>query len=97
MDELEIGTWTELNELVALIRPILAGRAPGVQGGVCAALLARFLAGHVVAGDREATAVMRDELIELHVKAVRSLVPLYEARSKLAQQIRAQESADEAP
>ena len=58
-------------ELVAKIRPILAGNPPWIVGAVLADLLSIFLAGH-----REP---MREGLIEEHLKTVRGLIPINEA------------------
>ena len=57
------------------IAPLLAGRAPEVQGAVLADLLATWLAGH----QGEGAADLREELIRLHIEAVRELIPVNEA------------------
>lgn len=66
----------EIIALVALIRPLLAGRRGEVQGAVLADLLAIWLAGHHVAGDAEATQSLRAELLALHLEGVTKLVPV---------------------
>jgi hypothetical protein len=58
------------------IRPLLAGRQAGVQGGALACLLATFISGHQILGDREQTAALREEILSLHIKAVRQLVEI---------------------
>jgi hypothetical protein len=63
-------TVAENEWLVAAIKPLLADRAPGVQGAVLAELVAMFLAGY--------HPDVRDEMLSLHMTAVRDLVPLYE-------------------
>ena len=74
----------EADEVVALvhaIEPLLAGRASEVQGAALADLLAMWLAGHVLRGDPKATEAYRETVLELHLAAVRLLIPLnYEAR-----------------
>jgi hypothetical protein len=58
----------EVEALVNEIRPLLAGKGPAVQGAVLADLLAMFIAGH-----RDAE--LRDEILQLHIEAVRHLIP----------------------
>jgi hypothetical protein len=59
--------------IVEQIKPLLAGRPPGVQGLVLADLLAIWLAGHQVVGDQDATRTLRDELLAAHCLMVREL------------------------
>jgi hypothetical protein len=49
-----------------------------VQAGALADLVSVFLAGHFVAGDAAATAALRQELLDEHVRFVKSLVPASE-------------------
>jgi hemerythrin len=74
----------EADEVVALVHAIelfLAGRASEVQGAALADLLAMWLAGHVVRGDPQASEAYREKVLELHLDAVRRLIPVnYEAR-----------------
>jgi hypothetical protein len=63
-------------DVVARIKPLLAGRPPGVQGAILADLLAIWLAGHQVAGDAEATRKLRAEMLAMHLTLVRQLVPV---------------------
>jgi hypothetical protein len=58
---------------------ILANRPPADQGAIIALLTARWLAGHMVSGDRAATGKMREELLAAHVEAVRDLTEPQEA------------------
>ncbi len=58
-------------DLLDRIRPILAGHKPPVQGFVLADLLATLLAGQDPA--------VRDDLLAMHIRAVRDLVPVNEA------------------
>lgn len=58
-------------ELVARIRPLLAGRPPPVQGAVLAELLSIWLAGHH-------PAQIREPLLQAHLQTVRSLIPVNE-------------------
>jgi hypothetical protein len=62
----------ESDEIVARIRPLLAGRLPFVQGLVVAELQAIWLAGH--------PADLEESLITEHLKAVRELTALYRTR-----------------
>lgn len=64
--------------LSARIKPLLAGKHPAVQAGALADLVSVFLAGHFVAGDAAATAALRQELLDEHVRFVKSLVPASE-------------------
>jgi hypothetical protein len=63
-------------ELVEAIKPILVGEKPAVQGAALADLLAMWLAGHVSVGDPTATEAMRESALELHLMAVRGLIPI---------------------
>jgi hypothetical protein len=65
------------NALEQRIGQVLAGEDPDVQGAALAGCLAIWLMGHRVIGDPDAAAVMRRELLELHIKAVRELIGLY--------------------
>jgi hypothetical protein len=64
----------EIAHVVELIKPILAGREPIVQGGaVLADLLAIWLAGHQVEGDAEATRKLRGDILATHLLMVEEL------------------------
>jgi hypothetical protein len=73
-DERKIAAANVLEERVG---QVLAGAAPDVQGAALAGCLAIWLMGHRVIGDPDAAAVMRRELLDLHIKAVRELIDLY--------------------
>ena len=60
----------EQEAIVAGIKPLLAGHHPAIQGGALAELLALWLAGH--------HPDTRDDLLGLHIDAVRELVPFAE-------------------
>ena len=53
------------------------------QGAVLAELLATWLAGHAVPGDRMQTILLRGRLFHEHVKIVRDLIKLNAMRIKL--------------
>jgi hypothetical protein len=65
------------------ISPILHGHSPVIQGAVLAELLATWLAGHVVPGDRMQTILLRGRLFHEHMKIVRDLTKLNAMRVKL--------------
>jgi hypothetical protein len=65
----------DVSALVDAIKPLLAGRPAVVQGAALADLLARWLGGHIGA-DPEHTAKLHDDLLALHVVAVRELIPV---------------------
>jgi len=67
----------EADALLDLIKPLLAGQSPEVQGAVINDLAAIWIAGHRVPGDRGEGDRMRDELLELHAEHVRELVAMY--------------------
>lgn len=71
----------EVRDLVRQISPILAGRSAQVQGAVLADLLATWIGGHGVVGNREATEIIRQELMNMHINAVLELVPHNESAS----------------
>ena len=56
------------------ISPILHGHNAEIQGAVLAELLATWLAGHVVPGDRMQTILLRGRLVHEHMKVVRDLM-----------------------
>jgi hypothetical protein len=58
------------------ISPILHGHNPEIQGAVLAELLATWLSGHVVPGDRMQTILLRGRLFHEHMKIVRDLTKL---------------------
>jgi shikimate 5-dehydrogenase len=60
--------------LVEQIRPLLAGKGGAAQGAALAMLLATWLGGHVVIGNPERQAKIREELLSEHVKTVRQLL-----------------------
>lgn len=79
----------EVEALSNKISPLLAGRPAELVGAVLADLLATWLASHVLAdptSDTEgainqvATNQMREQLIDLHLRAVRSLIPINERK-----------------
>jgi hypothetical protein len=59
-------------------RPLFAGKPSPVQGAALADLLAMWLAGHFDANDpeSEATEQIRETMLELHLRAVRDLIPV---------------------
>jgi hypothetical protein len=63
----------EIAHVVELIKPILAGREPIVQGAVLADVLAIWLAGHQVEGDAEATRKLRGDILATHLLMVEEL------------------------
>jgi len=66
----------EILGATALIKKILAGRAPEVQGAILADLLAIWLAGHHIAGDSPATRALRNDLLAMHLAGVEELVTI---------------------
>lgn len=66
-------TAEEIRSAVARIKPLLAHRAPVVQGAILANLVAIWLAGHQVEGDAQATHKLRARLLALHLSAVEEL------------------------
>jgi len=71
--------------LVKKIMPLLKGKPPEVQGAALADLLAMWLAGHLDRSDPEGekTALLREATLELHLMAVRALIPInYEMQVK---------------
>jgi hypothetical protein len=70
----------EALRLVGLIRPLLAHQPTQVQGAVLADLLAMWLAGHVMLGDKRATNRLREDMLKAHLIAVSALIdPNYKA------------------
>lgn len=61
----------EVVKLVNQIKRHLQGKGPELQGAALCDLLAMFIAGH--------HPILREDIIEIHLKAVRALVPVNEA------------------
>jgi hypothetical protein len=61
----------DVEHLSNRIKPLLAGKSPELQGAVLADLLALFIAGHHPG--------LREEILLLHIEAVRALVEPNEA------------------
>jgi hypothetical protein len=59
--------------------PIFAGQEAEIQGAALVDLVARHLAGHVAIGDAEATAQMRELMLEAFIIAVKQLLPIVDA------------------
>lgn len=57
----------DIERLVERIRRLLGGKPPELQGAVLADLLAIFICGH--------HPLIREEVLRLHIEAVRSLIP----------------------
>jgi hypothetical protein len=66
----------EVFAIVQRVRPLLAGKPPQIQGAVLADLTATFIGGYGVVGNAEATDVLRDELLKMHVDTVKRLIPV---------------------
>jgi hypothetical protein len=71
----ETALTREIARAVERIRPVLAGRPPEMQGAILADLLAMWLAGHVAA-DKDATDVLRNQILFHHVAVVQQLIPI---------------------
>lgn len=67
---------TEAMELVAAIRPLLAGKNEHVQSAVLADLLASWLAGHVILGNPKETRKARKQVLKMHLVAVETLIDI---------------------
>jgi hypothetical protein len=66
----------EVHDLVEAVSPFFVGKPTQVQGAALADLLAIWLAGHVNRDDPSKSARIREEMLELHLKAVRALIPI---------------------
>jgi hypothetical protein len=83
-DEMVNGLIDRVYDLVNAISPYLAGEPPGIIGSVLVDLTATWLAGHVVHDqDPMATRDLREELLAMHVAAVRALLPIQEKKLDL--------------
>lgn len=70
------GVTREVNRLVDRVAPLLAGQPSEIQGAALADMLAIWLAGHIVYGDKRGTDRLRERLLREHLRAVRALVPV---------------------
>jgi hypothetical protein len=62
-------------KLIKRIAKILANNPPQIQSAVLADLLATWLGGHFVPGDRKETFALRKSLMHDHIKLVADLIP----------------------
>jgi hypothetical protein len=62
-------------ELEKKIRPLFKGYTQATQGACLAQLTALFIACHQVKGDKKATALTRQGLLQFHMKMVWDMVP----------------------
>ena len=65
-----------MNALVARMKQVLAGQGRYMQCAVLADLTAMCVAGHVCPGNREATDLVRVDVMRQHAELVRDLVPV---------------------
>ena len=68
----------EVEEVSRQIYDLMAGRAPAVQGAICADLLSCWVAGHSVPGNEQATIDAREAILKAHIETVRRLIPIQE-------------------
>jgi hypothetical protein len=66
----------ESMKLTQKIRRMFEGKPPEMQGAILADLLACWIAGHVSPGDDEATKDHRELILQIHLAAVRALIPV---------------------
>jgi hypothetical protein len=66
------GSTNEVLRIARMIKPLLAGYPPGVQGAVLAELLSIWLAANTINGGDE----LMETALTIHVEAVRKLVPI---------------------
>jgi hypothetical protein len=69
------GSADDVETLVEKVSSLFAGKPAEVQGAALADLLALWLAGHVTP-DPETTRQVQEEVLEMHLRAVRQLVPI---------------------
>lgn len=77
MDDFVDALGRDAQGLVEEIRPLLAGYPSPTVGAALADLLAIWLAGHFAGGAAE-NAALREELLAMHLKVVRKLIPVNE-------------------
>jgi hypothetical protein len=65
----------DVEALVDAVSPLFVGKPPEVQGAALADLLALWLAGHVTP-DPGTTRQVQEQVLEMHLKAVRLLIPI---------------------
>lgn len=65
-----------VRKAVEKIAPILAGLPGPIQGAALADLLSMWLAGHTIANSAAMTDRLREEILQMHMEAVRELVPV---------------------
>ena len=66
----------QVYELSNTLAKHLIGRSVEVQGAALADLLAIWLAGHVNIDDPDHSDDIREAMLEIHIKAVRELIPI---------------------
>jgi hypothetical protein len=68
----------QVEALMRVIKPILAGKNPKLQGAVLAELTAIWLWGHQVPEDAGETDGLRREILNMHSKAILHLTELFD-------------------
>jgi hypothetical protein len=66
----------QVHDLVEAVSPFFVGKPAQVQGAALADLLAMWLAGHVDRDDPRNNQRAREKMLELHLRAVRALIPI---------------------
>jgi hypothetical protein len=77
------GQVDKVKMLIGKISPILHGHDQQTQGAVLAELLAKWLAGHVVPGDRIETILLRGRILHERMKIVRDLTKINAMRIEI--------------
>jgi hypothetical protein len=77
----------QVEELVKQIKPMLANRAPELQSATLADLLAIWVLGFQIPGDKEATMALQAQQFDRHIHLVMDLVSVQQdwARQQVMQ------------
>jgi phosphoenolpyruvate-protein kinase (PTS system EI component) len=66
----------EADQVVQTMMRVLQQKPPNIVSAALADITALFFASHVIAGDPERTKEAHEALIEIHVNAIRELIPV---------------------
>lgn len=68
------GETAQIIMIADQMRPLMSQLPSNIQGGVLASLLASWLAGHELVGDRKGTLAVQKTLMNQHFQLIRDLL-----------------------
>lgn len=66
----------DVSALLNTLRPLLAGKDPSTIGAALADLTATWIAAHTSAAGKAETDQLRNDLLAMHIEAIKQLIPI---------------------